>query len=113
MKKLFLIVLLLVPLHAKGADYLMIGRGGASCSQFNQDIKKSQQWEYIYYSWAEGYMSAINARNSERYGKSLNLLPTSFDGPKQLQYLKTYCAFNPTKSFLVGVMTLFNALGDE
>ena len=25
MKKLFLVVLLLVPLHAKGADYLMIG----------------------------------------------------------------------------------------
>jgi len=113
MKKLLLLIFLLAPLQAKAVDYLMIGRGGASCNQFNQDIKQSKQWEYIYYSWAEGYMSAINARNSERYGKSVNLLPNSFEGPAQLQFLKTYCSFNPNKSFLFGVMTLFEALGKE
>ena len=113
MRKLLLLILLLVSSQVQAVDYIMIGRGGASCGQFNQDIKGSKQWEYIYYSWAEGYMSAINVRNEERFGKSINLSPTSFEGPEQLKFLKTYCTFNPDKSFLFGVMTLFEALGKE
>jgi len=62
---------------------------------------------------AEGYMSAINARNYDRYGTSVNLLPNSFDGPEQLQFLKTYCSFNPNKIFLFGVITLFEELGKK
>ena len=50
MKKLLLLIILLVPFKAQAVDYLMIGRGGASCDQFNHDIKQSEQWEYVYYS---------------------------------------------------------------
>ena len=113
MRQLLVLILLFIPIKAQAVDYIMIGRGGASCGQFNQDIMESKQWEYIYHSWAEGCMSAIDIRNEERFGKSINLSPTSFEGPEQLKFLKTYCTFNPDKSFLFDVMTLFEALGKE
>jgi hypothetical protein len=110
MKKLFLLIFLIAPLQANATDYLMVGRGGASCGQFNQDIKQSKQWEYIYFSWAEGYMSAINARNLDRYGESINLLPSSFDGLTQLKYIKTFCAISPDKMFIFAVANLFEQI---
>jgi hypothetical protein len=92
------------------SDYLMIGRGLAPCGHFNQEIKQNSSWEYIYHSWAEGYLSAINSRNQERFGIAINLSPISFEGPAQLSFLKKYCAFNPNKEFIYGVIALFEEI---
>tara|TARA_B100000780_G_scaffold112343_1_gene78664 strand:- start:255 stop:650 length:396 start_codon:yes stop_codon:yes gene_type:complete len=97
----------------KASEAVMIGFGQNSCEEFNSDVRESNQWAHHYFSWAAGYMSAINVRNQERFGEAIDLWPASFDGPKQMEFLKNYCSLNPDKMFALGVMTLFNALTKE
>ena len=108
---LFVIFLILSAAQVKASESMLAGAGMAPCSQFNIDINQDNTYEYIYYGWARGYMSAINVRNNARSGRSINLTPSSFGGREQLKFLKNYCSANPAKMVVIGIMTLFEELG--
>ena len=94
-------------------DAFFTGRGAALCSQFTEEIRENKQYEYIYFSWAQGYMSAMNGRNYMTSNKSINLEPISMEGPQQLEWLKAYCVLNPEKAVVFGVADLFQELGKQ
>ena len=113
-KKTFLFVPIVLSLSifvgsAHGDSMLMVGRGGAACSFFLQESSSNHTWGFVYYSWAEGYMSAINVRNTNS-NSDINLSVASLQGPQQLEFLKDYCKKNPDQTFAIAVMNLYSEL---
>jgi hypothetical protein len=98
---------------ANAESALFTGRGAALCSQFTSEVSENKQYEYIYFSWAQGYMSASNLRHHENSNTSINLEPSSMGGRQQLDYLRAYCALNQEKYFVVAVGVLFNELRNK
>ena len=93
---------------AKAEGMLMIGQGATTCATYNAEIRTSPARIMAYLGWAHGYMSAINARNTQT-DSSVDLF-SSLDETAQNQYLREFCMANPDKWFVFGVMELMNLL---
>lgn len=98
---------------ANAESVLFTGRGAALCSEFTSEVSENKQYEYTYFSWAQGYMSASNLRHHENSNSSINLEPSSMGGRQQLNNLKAYCTLNQEKYFVVAVGVLFNELRNK
>jgi hypothetical protein len=107
---LFAICTLMPTTSVMAEEYMLSGRGVNSCQGFLNDSVRGSKWDYIYFQWAEGYMSALNVRNQERVGQFVNLEPNEFDGLQRIQYLKNWCSENPDKPFVIGVGILYDFL---
>ena len=94
---------------ARGDSMLMIGGGGATCSVFLEESGANKMWEFLYHSWAEGYMSAINVRNTAT-NSDINLFVATLQGRQQIDFLKNDCKDNPDQTFVFAVMNLYNEL---
>ena len=108
-KKKVAILILAFIFHSKPhAEMLMIGYGATSCEGYTQTTQNNGFMKHVFVSWAHGYMSAINARNTTT-NNDVNLssaLPLS----GQINFLTEYCEKNPDKWFLEGVMELMSIL---
>ena len=105
----YVLFLLIFVGSAYGESMLMIGRGGATCSYFLQESSSNPTWEFVYYSWAEGYLSAINVRNTAS-NTDINLSVSSLQGSQQIDFLKDYCKKNLDQNFVLAVMNLYDEL---
>ena len=77
-----------------------LGRGTSLCSAFvSESAKNSQTTAWIYLSWAQGYLSAINLQRSRRGEAAVDMLPSDFDLHKQVAFLQTYCRSLPDRYF--------------
>ncbi len=93
---------------AKADGMLMVGQGATTCETYNSEVQRSNARATAYLAWAHGYMSAINARNTQT-NTSVDL-SSSLDTRAQNQFLRGYCAGNPDKWFVFGVMELMDLL---
>jgi len=94
---------------AKADGMLMIGQGATTCATYNAELQSSPTREMFYLAWAHGYMSAINARNTQT-DTSVDL-SSQLDTRAQNQFLRGFCMANPDKWFVFGVMELMGILG--
>ena len=88
------------------------GVGAQSCAQFGKDREKSsERWELVYFSWAEGYMSALNTALIFLYGIDKNDMSTDlrkWSVDKQEVFIRSYCAEHPLKDYREAVEALFS-----
>ena len=87
---------------------LMIGYGATSCKVYTQEIENDSSMKKVFVSWAHGYMSAINARNTTTNDEVDLESVLSLSG--QIDFLGNYCKKNPDKLFVFGVMKLISIL---
>ena len=110
LQKYFVVCALILPFAGavNSEEMLMVGQGATLCSVFNADIDNEPQKAVVYLAWGHGYMSAINARNTL---DSANVdLSSNYDQQMQIDILRTYCAENPKKLMVFGVMELMKML---
>lgn len=102
-----LFLFLILPSNSQ-AEMLMVGPGATSCKVFTDEIQNDGSMKHVYLSWAQGYMSAINARNTTT-NDDVDL-SSSLPSSGQLQFLINYCERDPDKWFVFGVMELMSIL---
>jgi len=108
-KKIVAILFLAFALTSKAqAEMLMIGPGATSCKVYTEEIQNDSSMEQVFVSWAQGYMSAINARNTTTNDEVD--LSSSLPLSGQIDFLSNYCEKYPNKWFLFGVMELMSIL---
>lgn len=109
MKKIAAILFLSLAFHSKAqAEMLMIGPGATSCKDYTEEIQNDSSMKQVFVSWAHGYMSAINGRNTTT-NDNVDL-SSSLPLSGQIEFLSNYCEKNPDKWFLFGVMELMSIL---
>jgi hypothetical protein len=80
------------------------GAGTSSCTQFAEDYRQDPQtWELVYFSWAQGAMSGLNAGHRGRH----LLARSTYD---QEAFIRSYCNSHPLNNYSDAVTELYNTL---
>jgi hypothetical protein len=90
---------------------ITIGAGMQTCAVFKAHYKGSvPSLENFYFSWAQGYMSGLNAAASRAVGNStaadLNAMPATI----QLRFIRDFCDRNPLKRYSAAVEALLTKI---
>ena len=100
---------MIVPLVAKAEQWAFMGLGASSCADYALafDARDSMLG---YFSWAQGYMSAMNdaAKMASVNQKALNGIP---EKGEQVE-MRTYCGAHPNDRFVIAVEHLYEMLPD-
>jgi len=93
---------------AQEKRYAFAGSGTRSCSHFAQDFKKFPDLEIAYFSWAQGFMSGLNAHYliTEKKYRNLALKPSE----QQQAEIRSYCDERPLANFQDAVVNLYNSM---
>lgn len=90
-------------------DYAVWGLGSISCAEFGKMYGGDPDYaEKMYFSWAQGFMSALNVTRITKGLKSVNL--ALWDIERDQQHIRNYCADQPLKDYLDAVVELFGEL---
>lgn len=81
------------------------GPGISLCSQYNAS-RGDQKEEFVFFSWANGFLTGYNMRAKSAEMVELSALT---DG-QQLQFLRDYCDQHPEKRYIGAVLALIQAL---
>ena len=87
----------LVSVTTANAETAAMGLGIASCSVFAKQYQAApDEFERYYFTWAQGFMSGLNALSLTEYGTSRDLgaIPTD----EQELRLRSYCNGHPVLS---------------
>ena len=86
-----------------------MGAGSIPCAKFSQVYKRSPEiMGTLYFSWAQGYLSALNIFRSALDYPMINLNIVHTD--TQISQIRMYCANNPLKSYQDAVHSLYDFL---
>lgn len=102
----------LVSSPAAAEQFVAIGAGTQSCSQFAAAYKAApSENETVYFAWAEGYLSYMNMElfNLGLAWRDLN----SMDIAAQQHIIRDYCANNPLKDYYDAVDDLFTRFPEQ
>jgi hypothetical protein len=108
--------LVLVATLAPPANAAMLsdseGAGIAKCAAFNDQLRRNNPntVNLAFFSWAQGYMTAVNQAKEYAGIQRKNLGAASFE--EKVQAMVSFCASNPASSYMEGVQRLFNRLPD-
>jgi hypothetical protein len=74
-----------------------VGSGMSTCGQFAQKYAQHTVVEEIFFQWAQGYMTAINAAAAKEAGviKDLN----SYSTEDQMATIREYCNDHPLATY--------------
>jgi hypothetical protein len=102
---LFLAVLLA---PCTGFAYPVHGVGSASCAEFARMYQGDpDNAELIFFSWAQGFMSGLNMAAMASQKPTRELAGVTVD---QKRALRAYCANNPLKNYMDGVIEFYGKL---
>lgn len=109
MKKLVFILILTAapairPAHAD--DGIVGGAGAFTCGEFGKAYKEDPESEHMFFTWAQGFMSGMNAAGGFGYIRDLGSKPVA----DQEEYLRDYCHNNPLTTYAKGVSKLYATL---
>ena len=107
MKRVFTALAILVlatPVLAQDTGGL--GAGAIKCSQITAET--DNQIQNITYSWAEGFMTAVNLCTGASIQKYRNLAALSRDA--QERFIRNYCLQHPNEDYQNAVWALLNTL---
>jgi hypothetical protein len=89
--------------HAESA--VAAGVGVRTCGQFEQDYRNNPaNTEIIYYNWALGFLSGMNAVADVEGGPRRDLAAWSFENKKE--FIRSYCDQHPLQFYMQGVLQL-------
>src|SRR5215467_11296499 len=95
---------LVLTIPAVAQDTGGLGAGAIKCSQITAD----DQIRNITYSWAEGFMTAVNLCTGASIQKYRNLTAISRDA--QERFIRNYCLQHPNEDYQNAVWALLNTL---
>jgi hypothetical protein len=81
------------------------GPGISPCSQYNASHGDEKE-EFVFMSWAEGFLTGYNMRTKSAEMVELSALT----GGQQLQFVRDYCDQHPDKQYIEAVLALIQAL---
>lgn len=84
-------------------DKILIGAGRNTCANFSKDYKENPEiFEKFYFSWAQGFMTAINFSIENNQMLSLDVFSTEV----QMSHIRSFCADKPLRSYMDAVFDL-------
>ncbi|HXZ00337.1 MAG TPA: hypothetical protein VEI03_10075 [Stellaceae bacterium] len=94
-------------------DLAEMGLGANSCARFSEMYGNDPaSTETTFFTWAQGFMSAINlVLLGREHQRSTNL--ALWDVERQKRHILSYCAANPSRAYDEGVFDLFEAMRKE
>ena len=78
MKRLLLTTIVLaifIPRNARAVDGIIGGGGAFTCSEFGKEYKEDPESEHMFFTWAQGFMSGLNAAGGFGYVRDLGSKP--------------------------------------
>ena len=85
-----------------------MGVGLTPCTDFLKMAQKAPVNEIIFYSWAQGFISAANRSRLMQGGDSVNVGAISQEA--QRRQLRTYCRAHPLTEYMFAVADLINSM---
>lgn len=87
------------------------GAGTSLCSAFSREYDQDPgTTAWIYLSWAQGYLSAVNLQRARLGQTAADMLPTDFGLPKQIGFLQAYCRSLPDRSFEQATIGMYHEM---
>jgi hypothetical protein len=89
--------------------FALMGVGTSTCAQFGNLYREDQRfWEYAYFTWAQGYMSAMNKVriNSGESTKNLNAISVE----TQERQVRGYCNSHSLAQYMEAAAALYDSL---
>ena len=83
-----------------------MGVGLTPCADFTEMSKGNPGTEIIFYSWAQGFISAANRSRLMQGGDSANVAALTFE--QQTGQLRAYCKAHPLQEYMYAVADLIN-----
>jgi hypothetical protein len=109
--RILAIVLLSAALSAKfepvRSEEVNFGVGGHICATFTKLRAKSPDAEPLFFSWAEGFLTAWNMASEKQV---LKVDTTVMTRNEQRKFLVDYCEIHPANMYLEGVTALLAKL---
>lgn len=100
-----------VSLTRADSSHSTAGAGTRLCSAFLQEYEQdSKTTAWIYLSWVQGYLSAINLQRAHSGKAAADMLPSDFDLPRQVVFLRTYCQESPELYFDQAAIEMYHEL---
>jgi hypothetical protein len=90
------------------AETATAGAGTFTCAAFTQASVNDPAGEPTYFTWAQGFMSGMDAAELINSGQSANL--SSEPLKEQERAVRRYCSDNPNKLYEQAVIALFRTL---
>ena len=93
--------------HTAGLANTVEGPGATTCAQFSNMYRANSGIEDMFFTWAQGYMSALNMNVV-----ASKLPPRELAGgaADQKRALRSYCTENLQKNYIDGVIELYKRL---
>jgi hypothetical protein len=92
---------------ARADEVAFLGAGTHTCAEFGRFYQLSPlDSENVFFSWAEGFMSGLNAAEIHATGNSKNLGTMSLESEKQ--FLRSYCNDHPLAEYTKAIFELFS-----
>ena len=102
-----LMTMSLLMTHSAGLANPVEGAGAIGCVEFGKMYRANSGVEDAFHAWAQGYMSALNMGVM-----AAKLPPRELAGgiADQKRALRSYCADNPLKNYMDGVIEFYKKL---
>jgi len=84
------------------------GAGASTCGGFAKAYAHDPQNEYIFFSWAQGYMSAVN--DTLAATGIHNYRDLAGETANQMARIRLYCNDHPLADYDIAVMDLYDSL---
>jgi hypothetical protein len=102
-------VLLLTASVANAQEaHVGMGFGTLTCGEFAQHYRQSVEFENYYFTWAQGYMTAMNIGISIQKHQFRDLASRPVNDEKTS--IRLYCNNHPLAEYLSAIMDLYNSL---
>jgi hypothetical protein len=96
-------------ISARADNTMFAGAGISSCATFAEQYRGSREVvELVYFSWAQGFMSGLNASDVKATGRARDI--SSMTTTEQKAYLRSYCDAHPLSEYMYGVWDLYMKL---
>ena len=104
------IIICVPPAMADGLR-TVAGAGTSLCSTFLREYDQDPQiTAWIYLSWAQGYLSAVNLQRAELGEGAVDILPFDFGLSMQTTFLHAYCRNWPDRRFDRAAVEMYREL---
>lgn len=99
-------MLITVTASAQDEDKLsLVGAGWTSCGEFLEHSEKAEEMTFLYTSWMQGFLSALNLKHVD----SDNATDLS-DRAAQSAWIENFCREQPLQKYFLAVTMLWHQL---
>lgn len=91
----------------------LVGAGASKCAQYNalRNGPDRRDVEVAYFTWAQGYLSRMNAYETQLANmQPVNLKPAGFGVEAQISWLNSYCSYSPSTWYGDAVFQLYKEI---